>query len=56
MSLDYQLKAEKDKIAKKDKEVDKLKTEKVKWETKAQAAETELEVRIFILNFYHFLI
>lgn len=44
MSLDFQLKAEKDKLTKKDKELEKLKTERVKWETKAQTAETELNV------------
>ena len=44
MSLDFQLKAEKDKLTKKDKELDKLKTERTKWETKTQAAEDELNV------------
>lgn len=45
MSLEYQLKAEKDKIAKKDKEVEKIKTERLKFETKVQAVEAELNVR-----------
>lgn len=44
MSLEYQLKGEKDKLVKKEKEFDKLKTERVKWETKAQAVEAELNV------------
>lgn len=44
MSLEYQLKAEKDKLTKKDKEVEKIKTERVKWETKAQSIEVELDV------------
>lgn len=44
MSFELQLKAEKDKLVKKDKELDKMKTEKAKWETKAQAIEAELGV------------
>lgn len=44
MSLEYQLKAEKDKLTKKDKEVDKIKSERVKWETKVQSIEAELDV------------
>lgn len=44
MSIEYQLKGEKDKLAKLEKEVDKIKTERAKWETKAQAVEAELNV------------
>lgn len=44
ISWEYQLKAEKDKLTKKDKELDKLKTERAKWETKSQAIEAELNV------------
>lgn len=49
ISLDFQIKAEKDKLTKKEKELDKLKTERAKWETKTQAAEDELNVS---KNFY----
>lgn len=46
MSLDYQVKHEKDIVVKKEKELDKMKTERAKWETKAQAAEAELNVSL----------
>jgi hypothetical protein len=46
MSFEYQVKSEKDKYVKIEKELDKLKTERAKWETKAQAVEAELSVRI----------
>lgn len=44
MSLEFQLKGEKDKLVKKDKEMEKLKTERTKWETQVQAVEAELNV------------
>lgn len=44
LSSEYQLKAEKDKFTKLEKDLDKLKTERAKWETKASAAEAELNV------------
>lgn len=44
ISLEFQLKGEKDKLSKRDKEFDKLKTERAKFETKAQAFEAELNV------------
>lgn len=44
ISLEFQLRGEKDKVTKKEKELDKLKTEKAKWETKAQSVEAELIV------------
>lgn len=44
MSLEFQLKGEKDKLVKKEKEMEKLKTERSKWEAKVQTAETELKV------------
>lgn len=47
ISWEYQLKAEKDKLTKKEKELEKLKTERTKWETKAQAVEDELSVSFF---------
>lgn len=47
MSFEFQIKGEKEKLAKKEKEVDKLKTERAKLETKAQAVEAELNVRNF---------
>lgn len=50
MSLEYQLKAEKDKLTKKDKDVEKVKTERVKWETKVQSIEAELDVSINVFR------
>jgi hypothetical protein len=50
MSFEYQVKSEKDKYVKIEKELDKLKTERAKWETKAQAVEAELSVRIEMLR------
>lgn len=44
MSLEAQLKNETNKFNKIEKELDKLKTEKAKFETKAQAIEAELAV------------
>lgn len=44
MSLEFQLKSEKDKLVKKEKEMEKVKTERGKWETKLQALEAELNV------------
>lgn len=44
MSLEYQLKAEKDKLTKKDKEVEKIKAERVKAEATAKTLEADLEV------------
>lgn len=44
ISMDFQIKAEKDKLTKKEKELDKFKTERSKWEAKTQAAEDELNV------------
>jgi hypothetical protein len=44
MSLDLQLKGEKTKVTKIEKELDKIKIDKAKWETKAQAVEAELAV------------
>lgn len=44
MSLDFQLKAEKDKLTKKEKELEKLKTERTKYQTRTQVAEDELNV------------
>lgn len=49
MSFEYQVKSEKDKFVKIEKEMDKIKTEKAKWETKAQAVEAELAVRLFLV-------
>lgn len=46
MSHEFQVKHEKDKLVKMEKELDKIKTEKAKWETKAQAVEAELNVKI----------
>lgn len=51
MSLEFQLKGEKDKVVKKEKELEKLKTEKAKLETKAQSVESELNVSIWNLNY-----
>lgn len=45
MSFEYQVKGEKDKLTKMEKEFDKVKLERVKWETKAQSIEAELNVR-----------
>lgn len=45
MSLEYQVKGEKDKLTKLEKELDKVKVERAKWETKAQSIEAELNVR-----------
>jgi len=44
ISVEYQVKAEKDKAIKLEKELDKLKTERAKWETKANSIEAELAV------------
>lgn len=44
MSFEFQIKGEKDKLTKKEKELEKLKTERTKWETKAQSVEAELNV------------
>lgn len=46
MSLEMQLKSEKDKLNKMEKYSDKTKTERAKFETKAQSFEAELKVRI----------
>jgi hypothetical protein len=43
-SFELQLKGEKSKFTKVEKELDKIKLEKTKWETKAQAIEAELSV------------
>lgn len=53
ISWEYQLKAEKDKLTKKEKELEKLKTERTKWETKAQAVEDELNVNFFRLRSFN---
>lgn len=45
ISFEYQVKGEKDKLVKMEKELDKLKTERAKWETKTQAVEAELSVK-----------
>jgi hypothetical protein len=52
MSLDLQLKGEKTKVTKIEKELDKIKIDKAKWETKAQAVEAELAVSCvaFMMN------
>jgi hypothetical protein len=47
MSLEAQLKSETNKFNKTEKELDKIKTEKAKFETKAQAIEAELSVSFF---------
>jgi hypothetical protein len=49
ISCEYQVKGEKDKLAKMEKELDKIKTERAKWETKAQAVEAELNVRCSVI-------
>lgn len=45
MSLEYQVKHEKDKLTKMEKELDKVKLERTKLETKSQSIEAELNVR-----------
>lgn len=45
MSFEYQVKGEKDKLTKMEKELDKVKVERAKWETKSLSIETELNVR-----------
>lgn len=52
ISYEYQVKGEKDKLTKVEKELDKIKTERAKWETKAQAVEAELNVRFFSIRIY----
>ena len=54
MSCQYQVKSEKDKLVKVEKELDKLKTERAKWETKAQSMEAELKVSTRVFNAHHF--
>lgn len=44
MSLDAQLKGEATKLSKMEKELDRVKVERLKFETKAQAIEAELTV------------
>ena len=50
--VENQLKSEKDKATKAEKEIEKIKTERLKLETKASALDVELAVRFaeFILN------
>lgn len=42
--LDYQLKAEKDKIAKLEKESEKIKSERLKWEQKVGSIDADFNV------------
>ena len=50
--VESQLKSEKDKVSKVEKEIEKIKTERLKYETKASALDVELAVRqaIYISN------
>lgn len=51
MSFELQVKGEKDKSTKMEKEFEKLKIDKAKWETKAQAVEAELSVNSIYFQF-----
>lgn len=48
-SFELQLKSEATKALKLEKELDKVKIERAKWETKAQAIETELSVSLNLI-------
>lgn len=52
MSLEAQLKGETTKFNKLEKEFDRIKVDRIKFETKAQAIEAELSVSFFI--YFHF--
>jgi hypothetical protein len=49
LSFEFQIKGEKDKFVKKEAELERLKSERLKWETRAQAVEAELNVNILSL-------